>query len=221
MSLQFQRVAVDPFASPGCGGSETFKPLFEPTTPPFKNPHPDVGLRQAEECEVDSEAVVLPGGWARLAEQVIQPLFAVGSQPVDDLGSPWPVQRLARIGPGIFRDQSLGQQVLEGGIQRAIAEGPKGSQQRVEPLAQLVSVHRCLVQDAEHGKLEHASPLATHTRSHLAISAELTSGAPGQLLSMPGTQRRPVSVGPMYRVDTSQRYALPSVRASLRSAYTV
>src|ERR1700722_6770570 len=101
MPLQFQGVAVHPLASPGSCCPESLEPLLEPATAALKNPHPDVGLGQAEEREMHSEPVVLPGRRARLPEQVVEPFLAVGCEPIDDLGSARAVKYLARIRAGL------------------------------------------------------------------------------------------------------------------------
>src|SRR5580698_752431 len=181
--LEFKGVAVYSLAGPGRRGPEPLKALLQPAAAALENPHPDIGLSQAEEREVDAEAVVLPGRRTRLGQQILESLLAFRGEPVDDLGSSWPVQRPDGRVRDFLRDQAVGQQVLQGRIQRAIAEGAESTQQRVEPLAQLVPVHGGLVQDAEDGKFEHPRSLAAHTRPVLLFHTQLTSWTTNALVS--------------------------------------
>jgi hypothetical protein len=98
-------------------------------------------------------------------------------------------------------------------------------------------VHRGLVQNAEHRKFEYASSLVTHTRLHLTFHAQLSSRAgfaldvtltvcwsavdrqaqtgPSELAGRPDELGVARTVRPMYRIDTSKRYAV-QVRAASR-----
>src|SRR5580692_4925506 len=129
MALQLKRVAVDSLALPGRRGPESLEALLEPAAPALENPHPDVGLREAEEGEVHAEAVVLPGRRARLPEQVVQPLLAVSRQPVDDLGAARAVQCLASFGNRVLGHEPLAEHVLECRVERAVTERAERAEQ--------------------------------------------------------------------------------------------
>src|SRR3954469_14459414 len=83
--LQLQGVVVDPLPSPGQRGAYALQPFLEAAAPAFENPQPYVGAGVSEEGEVNSEALVLPGGGAGLGEEILQALLAVGGELVDDL----------------------------------------------------------------------------------------------------------------------------------------
>src|SRR5262249_59985168 len=73
-------------------------------------------------------------------------------------GAGWGAAEPVRL---LFRDQALRQQLLEARIERAVAKGTEGTEERVQSLAQFVTVHGSLVQQAEHGQLEHSRPVTT------------------------------------------------------------
>ena len=80
-----------------------------------------------------AEAVVLPRRRARLGQEILQPLLAVGGQPVDNFRAA-PGQGIDRAGQG-FLDQALAQQFLQARVQGSVPEGTERAEQRVEPLA--------------------------------------------------------------------------------------
>src|SRR5271165_4695174 len=129
MPLQLQRVAVDPLAGPGRRRAEPLEPLFELAAAALEYPHPDLRLSQAEEGEVHTESVVLPGGRAGLPEQVVEPLLAVRGQSVDDLGAARAVGRPAGIRGGILGDQSLAEQVLQRRVEGSETKRAEGAEQ--------------------------------------------------------------------------------------------
>src|SRR6185312_13076622 len=94
--------------------------------------------------------------------------------------------------------QAAGGEVLQARIQRSVAEGAERPENRVQPLAQLVAMHGGFVQQPEHGKLEHAGPLA-----HLG----------SRLLPCWALQHHHC-ICPMYRADTSTRYVVLGSSAS-------
>ena len=109
---------------------------------------------------MDAEPLVLPGRRTGLGQQLLKTLLALGGELVDDLriaGS----QRQRRVaGPRpVLGDQPLAEQLLEARVERAVGERAEHAEQCVEPLAQLVAVHRGLVEQPEHGELEHARAL--------------------------------------------------------------
>src|ERR1700753_1617700 len=87
MPLQFEGVTVHALPGPGQASTDTLQALLQPGPAAFQDPQPDVGAGLAEEREVDTEAVVLPGGPARPGEELLQELLAVSGQPVHDLGA--------------------------------------------------------------------------------------------------------------------------------------
>src|SRR3984885_14067020 len=82
MPVQFQGVAVD--ALPGSRQSrpDGLHALLEPAAPALEDPEPYVGPRLPEKREVNPEPVVVPRRGTSLAEELLQPLLAVGGQPV-------------------------------------------------------------------------------------------------------------------------------------------
>src|SRR6516164_11382162 len=83
MSVQFQGVTV--YALPGSreGRPDGFHALLEPAASALEDPEPHVGPRLPEKREMNPEPVVFPRRGTALAEELLQPLLAVGGQPVD------------------------------------------------------------------------------------------------------------------------------------------
>src|SRR5262249_48570011 len=96
-----------------------------------------------------------------LARQALEPLLAVGRQPVHDLRPP-AGQRLGGRRGNLLGDQPPAEQVLEARVQGPVPERAECAEHRVEPLAQLVSVHGSLMQQPEHGQLEYPRSLIAH-----------------------------------------------------------
>ena len=96
--VQFERVAVQALPGPRHRRPDGVQPFLQPGPAALQDAQPDVRAGLAEEREPDTEAVVLPGGGARLGQQLLQPLLALRGQPVDDL-RPAAGQRLARQDP--------------------------------------------------------------------------------------------------------------------------
>src|SRR5579863_4150264 len=92
MAVQFQRVAVNPFPGPREGRPDGLHAFLEPAAAALQDPEPYVGPGQPEKREMNAEPVVFPRRGAALAEELLQPLLAVGGQPVD-------LPRPARPGP--------------------------------------------------------------------------------------------------------------------------
>src|ERR1022692_750862 len=197
VTLQLKGVAVDPLPGPGQPGAERIDPLLKPAAPALKDPEPDVRPGLAEECEAHAEAVVFPGRGASLGQQILQPLLAVGGQPVDNLG-PASGQRARGVGQCVLGDQAAEGQVLQARVQRAVAEGPERAEQGIQLLAQFIAVHRGLVQQSENGELEHARALGAHRR--LVPPAMMWA-------TIHQTAAR-LHIFPMYRVDTLLRYVV-------------
>src|SRR5690606_24886389 len=85
--VKFERVAVQTLAGAGESRTDALQPFFQAATPPFEDAQAHLGLGMAEEGEVDTEALVLPGRRARLGEELLQALLPFGGQLVDDLRS--------------------------------------------------------------------------------------------------------------------------------------
>src|SRR5712691_3112030 len=83
--LQFEGVAVHALPGSRQAGPETLQSFLEPGAPALEDPQPDVRPGLAEEREMHSEPVVFPRRRASLGKQVLQPLLAIGGQPVHDL----------------------------------------------------------------------------------------------------------------------------------------
>src|SRR6202050_766341 len=83
MPMQLQGVAVHALPGPRERRPEGLHALLEPAATALEDPQPHVGPGLPEKREMYAESVVVPGRRAALAEQVLQPLLAVGGQPVD------------------------------------------------------------------------------------------------------------------------------------------
>src|ERR1700751_948797 len=82
MPVQFQGVAVHAPKGPRERRPDSLRPLLEPAAATLEDPQPNVGPGLPEKREVNTEPVVLPRRRAPLAEEFLQPLLAVGGQPV-------------------------------------------------------------------------------------------------------------------------------------------
>src|SRR6266542_6730234 len=169
VSLQFERVAVEPLPGAGERGTYPFQALLQPAAPALEDAHPYCRVGPGEEREVDAEVLVLPRGRSGLGQQPLEMLLTLGGELVDDLGA------LARQGQGsvrqrhVLRAPAAAEQVLETRVQRAVRERAERAEQGVETLAQLVSVHGGLVQQAEDGEFENVRSPA-HLSSSLAVT---------------------------------------------------
>src|SRR5262249_15846296 len=123
--LQLEGVTIDALPGPGEPCPEGFDSFFHAGTPSFQDAEPDIRGGQAEEGEPYTEPVVLPRGWSGLGEQVLQVLFAVGGQPVDDLGTT-SGQRLGGFRNLVLGDETPPGEILEAGVQGAVSECPEG-----------------------------------------------------------------------------------------------
>ena len=56
--------------------------------------------------------------------------------------------------PAVHAPHHLAEQLLEAGVQRAVGQGTERTEQRVEPLPELVAVHRALREGREYGGLD-------------------------------------------------------------------
>jgi hypothetical protein len=151
--LELERVTVHPFPGARERRAYPFHPVFEPASPAFQDPQPDVGPGLAKEREVHAELVVFPGRRAGLGQQILQPLLPFSGQPVDDLGP----ARAARTGRGarsrgrlrvvVFPgDQAIGVQLVQAGVEGSVGQRPERAEQHVQLFAQLVAVHGPAVQ---------------------------------------------------------------------------
>src|SRR6185312_6154982 len=207
--LQLERVAVQALSGPRQRRAEGIQPLFEPGPAALQDAQPDVRAGLAEEGEPDAEAVVLPRGRARLGQELLQPLLALRGQPVDDL-RPAAGQGAARHAGFLLGDQALGQEVLEAGVERAVPERAERAEEGIQPLAQFIAVHGSLVQQAEHGQLEHSRPVTT------AHDSPMPPDMPARPVPAGRAWRRYTShrcIEPIHRQDMSNREMLqPPVR---------
>src|SRR5690606_2855328 len=147
----------------------------------------------------------LPCRRTGLGQQFLKTLLAIGGELVDDLRSTaLERQRRVRLLGPVLGDQPVGRELLEARIEGAVGERPEHAEQCVEPLAQLVAVHRRLVQQPEHGELEHARALPGR-------HPVLLGGADVSIRC----------IAPMYRLDTSKRYVGPAPMASADSVAVV
>src|SRR5580658_6913765 len=171
MPMQFQGVAVDTLPGAREGRPDGLHALLEPAAAALKDPQPHVGPGLPEEREMNAEPVVFPGRGAALAEEFLQPLLAVRGQPVHLLRPASRARARGRSGPGragrlglvvLLYDQPVGEKLLQARVQRPVGERTEGAEHGVQPLAQLIAVHRRFVQRPEHGKLEYAGAITPH-----------------------------------------------------------
>jgi hypothetical protein len=125
---------------------------------------------------VDAEALVVPGLGAGFGDELVEAVLALGGQLEDTatatgLRAPGAAGRRAgargRCGVGALvgglarrRVGGLGNQPgalepAQGRVERAPGERPERAETGVQLLAQLVAVHRGLVEQAEHREFEH------------------------------------------------------------------
>ena len=133
--LEFEGVAVDALAGAGDRRLHVVEPLFEPVAAALEDAHAHLGVRLGEEREVHAEVLVFPRGRPGLGEQVLQVLLAFGGEPVDD-----PAAAAGRL--AVSAHVTDGQHLLQAGVERAVGECPEGAEHGVQPLAELVAVHR-------------------------------------------------------------------------------
>src|SRR5262249_41405925 len=158
--VQFQRVTVQALPGPRHRRPDAVQALLQPSPAAFQDAQPDVRAGQPEEGERDADPLVSPRGGAGLGQQLLQPFLALRGEPVHDLRPAARQWAAGRVGL-LLRDQALRQQLLEAWVERAVTKGTEGTEERVQPLAQFVAVHGGLVQQAEHGQLDHSRRVPT------------------------------------------------------------
>src|SRR5690606_40903246 len=154
VTLQLEGVLVHALAGAGVGLADRLEPLGEARAAQIEDPQPGLGVGLAEEREAHVEALVLPRRGTRGGERLLEELLALGGELVHD------ARALAR--EGVRRcgvrvgadDQAARDHALEGRVERSVAERPERAEQDVEPLAQLVPVHRRLLEEPEDRELE-------------------------------------------------------------------
>src|SRR6266566_1034711 len=171
MPVQFQGVTVHTLPGAREGRPDGLHPFLEPAAAALEDPEPYVSPGLAEKREMDAEPVVFPRRGTALSEELLQPLLAVGGQPVylqRPAAGPRPcgsgrTGRNLRLGLVVFlRDQPGGEKFVKARIQRPVGQSAERAQHGVELLAQLVAVHWRPVQQPEHGQLEYAGAVASH-----------------------------------------------------------
>src|SRR6185312_8381535 len=169
MALEFQRVSVDPL--PGLGDllADQIQPLFQTRPAAFEDPQADRRVGAPEEGEVDPEVLVLPGGRPGVGEQALEARLPGRGQLVDDLRPTVGLDPARLHHRTVLYDPATGDQTLQTRIERAVREGTERPEQQIEPLAQLITVHRGLVQQAQHGELEYSRALG-----HRALPSRLS-----------------------------------------------
>src|SRR6516225_6805112 len=82
MTVQFQGVAVHTLPGACEGRPDGLHTFLKAAATALEDPEPYVGPGLPEEREVNAEPVVVPRRRAALAEELLQPLLALGRQPV-------------------------------------------------------------------------------------------------------------------------------------------
>src|SRR5260370_28138334 len=82
MPVQFQGVPVYTFPGAREGRPDGLHAFLEPAATTLEDPEPYVGPCLPEKREMNAEPVVFPRRGPTLAEEFLQPLLAVGGQPV-------------------------------------------------------------------------------------------------------------------------------------------
>src|SRR5208282_5943121 len=82
MTMQFQSVTVHALPGAREGRPDGLHAFLEPAATALEDPQPYVGPRLPEKREMNTEPVVVPRRGSTLAEEILQPLLAVGGQPV-------------------------------------------------------------------------------------------------------------------------------------------
>src|SRR6202012_5977888 len=143
----------------GGGRPDETQPLFEARTAAFQDPEPDRRVGAPEEGEVNPEVLVLPRRGTGVGEQAAESRLPGRGQLVDDLRAAVGLHPAWLDHRPVLYDPAAGDQTLQTGGERAVREGAEGTEQQIEPFAQLITVHRGLVKETEHSELEHSGTL--------------------------------------------------------------
>ena len=166
VALQLERVAVDALAGPRQRGPQTLPLPLDRAPAALEDPQPHVRGGVPEEGQVDAEVTsVVVRLRAGLADQFLEALLALRGDRVDHLpaaaGERRRVRRQQLPWAGLDDGDEPGRvEPLQRGIQRAVGDAAQAPEHRRELLAQLVPVHRRLLQQAQDGELEHSAPQA-------------------------------------------------------------
>ena len=153
--VQLAGVAVDLLARAGQHGPQALPPLLHRPPTALEDAHPDLGGRAGEEREVHAEAVVVERLRPRVGQQLGEALLALGGDPVHAPGAAGPRAVRRR---GVLDDQSGPREAAQRGVQGSVGDDPQAAEPGAELLAQLVAVHRGLVEQAQDRQLEHGDP---------------------------------------------------------------
>src|SRR5580704_17256248 len=95
---------------------------------------------------------------------LLEPAAAALKDPQPHVGPGLPEEREMNAEPVVFpgRGAALAEKLLQARVQRPVGERTEGAEHGVQPLAQLIAVHRRFVQRPEYGKLEYAGAITPH-----------------------------------------------------------
>src|SRR5580693_1768428 len=129
MPVQFQGVTVHTLPGACEGRPDGLHAFLEPAATALEDPEPYVGPGLPEKREMNAEPVVFPRCRSTLTEEFLQPLLAVGGQPVH-LQRPTARARPCRTGRAgrysrlglvvLLGDQAGGEEFVQTRIQRPV-----------------------------------------------------------------------------------------------------
>jgi hypothetical protein len=160
VALEGRRVGVEALAAAGCGFTHALEVLLDPRATALEDAQAHVALGTGEEREPHVEAVVLVGRGVGAGDEPGEVLLAGCRQLVHDPGSP--TARAGRVGR--LGDETVVEQVAQGGVERAVGQRAERAERGVETTAQVVTVGGALVEEAEDSELQQLGAAALHGR---------------------------------------------------------
>src|SRR5439155_13466828 len=165
VALQFQGVRVEAFGGAGEDLAQPLPSFLDPPPPAFEDAQPGRLVGAGEEREVHAEPGVVVRLRTGAREQLLEAFLALGGDFVDHpAAAPGQQRDLGRLAAGRrflrrrLGDPARGLQAPQRRVERAVADcGPERAELGGELLAQLVAVHRGLLQEAEDGEVEHVA----------------------------------------------------------------
>lgn len=131
VALELKRVVVEALPGACQRGTHLLQALLQPAAAAFEDSHADVARGLPEKGETSCEVLVLVRVGTRLREQLLEVLLTFRRQPVDDLcATPceWCGEGVLGGVPRLLDQPAVGDQRLEAGVERAVAERTEHAQ---------------------------------------------------------------------------------------------
>lgn len=131
MALELKRVVVEALPGARERHAHLVQALLQPAAAALQHPHAHIARRLSEEGETRGEVLVLVRVGAGLGEQFLEVLLTFRRQPIDDLGATpceWCGEGVLRSVPRLLDQPAVGDQRLEAGVERAVAERTEHTQ---------------------------------------------------------------------------------------------